>query len=140
METRALPSAILETCLHVADLAQSRAFYTGLFAYSVLKGDDRFCAMATPAGQILILFQRGSDPLGTELPFGYIPPHGSTGEAHIGFSVPASSLEAWRARLAAQGIEVESSFTWPAGGTSIYFRDPDKNLLELLSPGVWPNY
>ena len=90
--------------------------------------------------QVLILFRRGSDPGGTTLPFGFIPAHGSSGESHIGFSVPAESLPAWRARLAERGIPEESSFTWPTGGTSVYFRDPDGHLLELLTPGVWPIY
>ena len=26
------------------------------------------------------------------------------------------------------------------GGESLYFRDPDGHLLELVTPGLWPNY
>jgi catechol 2,3-dioxygenase-like lactoylglutathione lyase family enzyme len=134
------PSAILETCLDVADLPRSREFYADLFGYPILRTDERFCAFGIGAGQVLILFRRGSDPLGSVLPFGTIPPHCSSGQAHVGFRIPPDSLAAWRARLAERGIPVESSFTWPTGGASVYFRDPDGHLLELLTPGVWPNY
>ena len=140
MDTSSLPSAILETCLHVTDLVRSREFYTGLFGYTVMKSDDRFCAFSISGNQVLILFRCGSDPQGTTLPFGFIPAHGSTGAGHIGFSIPKHSLPAWRARLAERGVLVESAFNWPTGGTSIYFRDPDGHLLELLTPGVWPIY
>ena len=135
-----LPSASLETCLHVADLPRAREFYTNLFGYEVMRSDDRLCALKVGESQILILFRRGSDPDGTILPFGRIPAHASSGQAHIGFSIPPESLPPWLARLAARGIPVESSFTWPTGGTSVYFRDPEGHLLELLTPGVWPNY
>jgi catechol 2,3-dioxygenase-like lactoylglutathione lyase family enzyme len=134
------PSAILETCLDVTDLRRSRQFYAGLFGYSVMQSDDRFCAFNVGGRQVLLLFVRGSDPNGTILPFGAIPPHGASGRAHVGFSVPSESLPAWRLRLAERGIPIESSFTWPSGGESIYFRDPDGHLLELLTPGVWPIY
>jgi catechol 2,3-dioxygenase-like lactoylglutathione lyase family enzyme len=140
METTSLPSAILETCLDVTDLDRSRNFYTGLFGYAVTKSDDRFCAFSIGERQVLILFRRGSDPQGTRLPFGFIPAHGSSGVGHIGFSIPKDSVAAWQSRLAEQGVPIESSFTWPAGGTSVYFRDPDGHLLELLTPGVWPIY
>ena len=140
METSPPSSAILETCLHVTDLARSRAFYEGLFGYTVMKSDDRFCAFSVGERQVLILFRRGSDPAGTSLPFGFIPPHGSNGQGHIGFSIPRESLPAWQARLVERGVRVESTFIWPGGGTSIYFRDPDGHLLELLTPGVWPIY
>jgi catechol 2,3-dioxygenase-like lactoylglutathione lyase family enzyme len=30
--------------------------------------------------------------------------------------------------------------TWPLGGTSLYFRDPDGHLLELATPGIWAVY
>jgi catechol 2,3-dioxygenase-like lactoylglutathione lyase family enzyme len=135
-----LPSAILETCLDVTNLSQARDFYTDLFGYSIIKSDDRFCALQVGERQILILFRRGSDPHGTNLRFGRIPPHSSNGQVHVGFSIPRESLAAWRTRLVERAIPVESSFTWPTGGTSIYFRDPDGHLLELLTPGVWPIY
>jgi catechol 2,3-dioxygenase-like lactoylglutathione lyase family enzyme len=140
METPPLLSSILETCLHVSDLDRSREFYKGLFGYSVMKSDDRFCAFDVGGRQVLILFRMGSDPEGATLPFGFIPAHGSSGPGHIGFGVPTESLVAWRARLAERGVKVESSFNWPTGGTSIYFRDPDGHLLELLTRGVWPIY
>ena len=140
MDTLPSPSAILETCLDVTDLASSREFYAGLCGYAVMRTDDRFCAFDVGGRQVLILFRRGSDPQGTTLPFGYIPAHGCSGRGHVGFSVAPDSLPAWQARLAARGIAVESTFNWPAGGTSLYFRDPDGHLLELLTPGVWPIY
>jgi len=140
MEATAPPSKILETCLSVTNLERSRDFYSGLFGYSVMKADERFCALSIGGQQILILFVRGSDPGGTTLPFGFIPPHGSSGLSHIGFSLPEESLPAWRERLEKHKVTIESGFTWPGGGTSIYFRDPDGHLLELLTPGVWPIY
>jgi catechol 2,3-dioxygenase-like lactoylglutathione lyase family enzyme len=141
METTApLPSAILETCLHVTDLDRSRQFYAGLFGYTVMKSDERFCAFSIGESQVLILFRRGSDPQGTTMPFGFIPPHGSNGKEHIGFSIPRESLPAWQAKLTECGVPVESTLTWPGGGTSLYFLDPDGHLLELLTPGVWPIY
>jgi catechol 2,3-dioxygenase-like lactoylglutathione lyase family enzyme len=135
-----LPSAILETCLHVEDLQRSRAFYADLFGYRVMRSDERFCAFDAGDRQVLLLFLRGTDPDGTILPFGVIPPHGTSGQSHVGFSVPRESLPAWRTRLEERGIAIESSVVWPEGSTSIYFRDPDGHLLELVTPGLWPNY
>ena len=135
-----LPSAILETCLSVQDLSRASKFYTNLFGYPVMRSDDRFCALDIVGQQVLLLFARGSVPNGTVLPFGTIPAHGTSGMSHIVFRVPADSLAAWRTRLRDHEISIESEFQWPTGGTSIYFRDPDGHLLELLTPGVWPNY
>ncbi len=135
-----LPSAILETCLSVQDLSRSMAFYADLFGYPVMRSDHRFCAFDIGGQQVLLLFVKGTDPHGTVLPFGTIPAHGASGISHIGFSVPQDSLVDWRARLEKYAVPIESEFQWPEGGTSIYFRDPDGHLLELLSPGVWPMY
>jgi catechol 2,3-dioxygenase-like lactoylglutathione lyase family enzyme len=37
-------------------------------------------------------------------------------------------------------VAIESRMEWPRGGKSIYFRDPDGHLLEVLTPGVWAIY
>jgi catechol 2,3-dioxygenase-like lactoylglutathione lyase family enzyme len=135
-----LPSTILETCLYVTDLPRARTFYETLFGYRVMAKDDRFCALAASEQQVLLLFLCGSDPNGSVMPFGTIPPHDGSGPVHIGFGIPSESLPTWRTRLAEHGIAIESTITWPRGGTSIYFRDPDGHLLELVTPGIWEIY
>jgi catechol 2,3-dioxygenase-like lactoylglutathione lyase family enzyme len=135
-----LPSAILETCLYVTDLPRARTFYETLFGYSIMASDDRFCAFKVGGQQALLLFLRGSDPHGSVLPSGTIPPHDGSGPVHIGFSIPSESLPAWRARLAEYRVPIESCVSWPRGGTSLYFRDPDGHLLELVTPGIWEIY
>ena len=134
------PSRIVETSLSVADLDRARDFYVRIFGYSVMTSDERFCAFGVGPQQVLLLFLRGSDPESSVLPFGRIPPHGTSGAGHVGFGIPEATLPAWEAHLIENGVAIESRFTWPSGGTSIYFRDLDNHLLELLTPGVWPNY
>jgi Predicted ring-cleavage extradiol dioxygenase len=134
------PSVILETCLYVRDLPRARTFYEMLFGYAVMAEDDRFCAFNVGGRQVLLLFLRGSDPQGSVMPFGVIPSHDGSGPVHIGFGISSESLPAWRTRLGEFGLAIESSFTWPRGGTSIYFRDPDGHLLELVTPGIWEIY
>jgi catechol 2,3-dioxygenase-like lactoylglutathione lyase family enzyme len=48
-------------------------------------------------------------------------------------------LRAWEDHLRSRDITVESRVGWPAGGTSLYFRDPDGHSLEVATPGLWPN-
>ena len=42
-----------------------------------------------------------------------------------------------RQRLQEHGVVIEKEVLWPRGGTSLYFRDPAGNSVELLTPGVW---
>jgi catechol 2,3-dioxygenase-like lactoylglutathione lyase family enzyme len=35
---------------------------------------------------------------------------------------------------------VEEKHTWELGGHSVYFRDPDRHLIEIATPGVWSIY
>jgi catechol 2,3-dioxygenase-like lactoylglutathione lyase family enzyme len=130
-------SLILETALSVENLARSREFYSRLLEYPVITGEDRFCAFRAGEKQVFLLFVKGSDPDGTRLPFGFIPAHGASGQSHVAFGIAKDDIPVWLRRLSDQGISVESQFTWPLGGTSIYFRDPDGHLVELITPGVW---
>jgi catechol 2,3-dioxygenase-like lactoylglutathione lyase family enzyme len=127
-------TGILETSLYVDDLDRAMRFYEDLFGFSLLVGDQRLRAMKIREGQVLLLFKRGAS-LSPE----HFPPHDGQGPLHLAFAIPAEELAAWEERLKRHGIAIEEK-KWEQGGCSLYFRDPDGHLLELATPGVWPNY
>jgi catechol 2,3-dioxygenase-like lactoylglutathione lyase family enzyme len=132
-------SQILETSLYVDDLAQSRAFYEGIFRFSALYMDERMCAMEIPGEQVLLLFRHGMTDEPAPVANGFIPPHHGSGNLHLAFAIPLGEIPAWEAHLAECGVAVESRLVWPRGGISLYFRDPDGHSLEVATPGLWPN-
>ena len=135
-------SGILETSLYVEDLDRARSFYERLFGFETFFCDNRMCAMGVAAGQVLLLFHRGSTDPPRPAPAGggFIPPHHGEGALHLCVGIPLTALQTWEEHLARHEIPVESRLHWPGGGTSLYFRDPDGNSLEVATPGLWPNH
>lgn len=126
-------NGILESSLYVEDVQRSVRFYKGAFGFRVIAEFERGCAMHAGAHQVLLLFKKGASRA--------IPtPHDGNGELHIAFAIAAGELVSWEAWLQAKGIAVEEKRTWELGGTSLYFRDPDRHLIELATPGVWSVY
>ncbi|HEX4772038.1 MAG TPA: VOC family protein [Bryobacteraceae bacterium] len=125
---------ILESSLYVDDVAASAQFYQKIFGFSVISDfGERGCAMRAGERQVLLLFKkRASLHTGT--------PHDGDGELHLAFAIQASELGNWEAWLEQNGIVVEEKTIWKLGGTSVYFRDPDRHLLEIATPGVWSIY
>ena len=133
-------TGVLETSLYVDDVARSREFYQRIFGFAVLEGDERFCAMSVVGRQVLLLFKKGATTQPIAMPGGVLPPHDGTGTTHLAFSIDAFELPGWEARLSEQRVAIESRVSWPRGGTSLYFRDPDGHLAELVTPGCWSIY
>ena len=129
-----------ETALYVDNLARARSFYTDVLQLAPLVENDRFCAFDVAGRSVLLLFVRGASNCVTTLPGGIIPPHDGAGPVHAGFAVEAAELAAWETHLLVNGIDILSEVSWPRGGRSIYFRDPDGHLLELPTPGVWATF
>ena len=133
-------NAVLETSLYVAEIGRARSFFEAVLGLTPMVAEPHFCAYGLGAGSVLLLFRQGSTRETVTLPGGTIPSHGAEGPGHVAFAVQASELAAWETRLAEAGIAIEARMRWPRGGQSLYFRDPDRNLLELATPGLWPNY
>jgi catechol 2,3-dioxygenase-like lactoylglutathione lyase family enzyme len=133
-------TGVLETALYVDDLDRASRFYEELFGLTRIAGDHRFQAYSVAGRSVLLLFKRGASNGVTQLPFGALGPHGGSGPLHIAFAAPAEDLAEWEKILATHDIAVETRIQWPRGGTSLYFRDPDQNLLELATPGIWSIY
>ena len=134
-------TGVLETALYVDDLPRAIEFYQRLFGFRVLQEDHRFCAFDVAGRSVLLLFLRGASCGSVPLPWGdTIPPHDGSGPWHFAFAIPLGSDAAWESHLREVGISIESIVTWPRGGRSLYFRDPDGHAVELLTPGVWETY
>ena len=131
---------LLETSLYVADLGTSHTFYQRVLGFEQFLRDERMCAMGVPGAGVLLLFRRGGSASPSHMPQGTIPAHDGRGTLHLAFAIPRNELDAWAAHLAAEHVAIESRITWPAGGTSLYFRDPDEHSVEVATPGLWPNW
>jgi catechol 2,3-dioxygenase-like lactoylglutathione lyase family enzyme len=133
-------TGVVETCLYVDDLERAERFYEDVCEFRKLIGDERFCALSVADRDVLLLFRRGATTEAISTPGGSIPPHDGSGQLHVAFAIPASAEPAWLRRLQEKGVEIESQVDWPRGGRSLYFRDPDNHLLELITPGCWSIY
>ena len=140
--TQASPSLgnVLETGLYVADLDRASAFYQTVMGLRPMMQDERLVAFPLGAGSVLLLFRKGTTERPAPTPGGMIPPHDGAGRLHYAFAIAAVDLDGWRAWLARHGVAIESEVSWPRGGHSVYFRDPDGHLVELATPGLWDNY
>lgn len=135
------PPRILESALYVDDLEAAAAFYRDLLGFEVLVDGDRLVALSVPGPQVLLLFRQGASVQGGDGDEGGgIPSHDARGRAHLGFAVAEDEYEAWKERLAEEGVDVEHEMEWPRGGRSFYFRDPHGHLLEMVTPGCWETY
>jgi catechol 2,3-dioxygenase-like lactoylglutathione lyase family enzyme len=134
-------SGVMETALIVEDVARATRFYHELFGFEVMTQSERLCSLNVKPAQVLLLFRRGGSLNDIRLPGGVIPGGiDAQGRGHMAFAVEAEQLESWIEWLKQNAVAIESRVLWERGGTSLYFRDPDGNLLELATPGVWANY
>lgn len=125
---------ILESSLYVSDVSRSTRFYEETFGFHVIaEFGKRGCAMNAGTRQVLLLFAKGGSR-------DIQSPHDGDGELHLAFAIPATELAEWESWLQTRGIAVEEKRKWDLGGWSLYFRDPDRHLIELATPGVWLNY
>jgi catechol 2,3-dioxygenase-like lactoylglutathione lyase family enzyme len=125
---------ILESSLYVHNVARSARFYEKIFGFQVITDfGERGCALKAGIHQVLLLFAKnGSRAMQT--------PHYGDGELHVAFAIGTGELTTWEDWLAENDIAVEEKRSWELGGQSIYFRDPDRHLIEIATPGVWSIY
>jgi catechol 2,3-dioxygenase-like lactoylglutathione lyase family enzyme len=125
---------ILESSLYVSDVRRSVHFYEETFGFRVITDfGERGCAMHAATRQMLLLFKKGASRA-------METPHDGDGELHLAFAIASNELANWESWLQTRKIPVEEKKKWDLGGWSLYFRDPDRHLLELATPGTWPVY
>jgi catechol 2,3-dioxygenase-like lactoylglutathione lyase family enzyme len=130
---------VVETAVYVDDMERAKEFYEGTLMLDVMFQDERMRAYKAGRSAFLV-FKRGASDKNTVMKIGNIPAHDGSGRMHMAFAIASDELEDWEKLLEQRGVAIEGRVEWPKGGTSIYFRDPDGNLLEFATPGLWENY
>lgn len=133
-------NGVLETALYVDDKPRSIRFFRDVMGLEIVRDEERLTAFDAGGSSILLVFARGESTGGEDTPTGHIPGHDGEGPLHMAFKIAEADYESWRAHLRAAGVTELSEVTWPAGGRSYYFKDPDGHVLEIATPGLWPNY
>jgi catechol 2,3-dioxygenase-like lactoylglutathione lyase family enzyme len=123
---------LLELVLEVSDLDRSLAFYRDLLGLHVVERwpAPRLAAwVAIGRNAVLGLWPASSGGEGVGIA-------GSRGGSHVHFAIyiDPGSLVDWQKRLELAGIKVEGPVTFAHGNHSIFFGDPDGNVVEL---GDW---
>ncbi|MBY0532041.1 MAG: VOC family protein [Xanthobacteraceae bacterium] len=130
---------VIETILYVDDLDRARKFYEDILKLEKMFDND-IMRVYKAGRSVLILFKRGGAKQDMKFENGNIPAHDGSGRMHMAFAVAAAELKPWEKIFGDNGVAIEGRMKWPKGGESIYFRDPDGNLLEFATPGLWENY
>lgn len=117
------------TVIAVSDWDRSTAFYRDVLGAEIVELEHGRVAFRIGEQQLNV-----HGPGSTPEPRARVPV--APGNADLCFVWPGSSAEA-RTHLQAQGVEVELGPVGRTGahgsGSSVYFRDPDGALLELIS-------
>jgi catechol 2,3-dioxygenase-like lactoylglutathione lyase family enzyme len=139
---RTAPSldGVLETALYTEDMARAQAFYENVMGLAPIFTDTRLTAYGIAPRSVLLIFKRGAATQTVTMPGGTIPGHDGAGPLHVAFAIGKDELARWEQHLQEKGVTIEGATNWSRGGRSIYFRDPDRHLLELATPGLWSVY
>jgi catechol 2,3-dioxygenase-like lactoylglutathione lyase family enzyme len=130
--------SVLETSLYVDDLEAADRFYGRILGLEkIFSVPGRQLVFRCDTGVLLIFDPKQTQGQQMVINGGAIPLHGTHGAGHMAFRVPKEQLDAWRGRLRANSVPVESEVSWPNGAHSLYFRDPAGNSLEFATPDIW---
>ncbi|HYC86539.1 MAG TPA: VOC family protein [Chryseosolibacter sp.] len=124
---------IKETCLYVRDLETAKKFYCdklGLSVIGYVPGKHLFLRV----GQSVLLLFNPEDSKTKTSP----PPHYGGGKQHFAFEIESQKYAEARQEIQAKGITIIDEVTWPSNQQSMYFHDPEGNVLEIVpSEGIW---
>ncbi len=129
------PSGLSELVLIVADLARAAQFYrdvVGLTLARPITDEWAWFWSGEPESSAYLALHRGTLLFEEKSP---LPAGQRFGRAHFAFRVARDELLARVARLRSAGVEVLGPVALPwMNADSIYFYDPDANLVEYWTP------
>jgi catechol 2,3-dioxygenase-like lactoylglutathione lyase family enzyme len=125
--------SIIEICLYVDDLEETKAFYDEILGFEVIAFASSRHVFFRVGSQVLLCFlpeETMKDLL--------LPRHGVKGPQHVAFGVEQSAYEEYKVQLVTKGVHITHFQSWYDGGReSFYFEDPSGNVLEVIPDKLW---
>ncbi len=116
-------------CIITRDVARLKAFYRAVLEIEP-EGDDAFVAFPTPGAGLAIYSAEGTEAIAPGSTEG-----AGTGSCTLEFEV--QDVDAEHVRLLALGVPiVKPPMTHPWGRRSVWFRDPDGNIVNFNAPAA----
>ena len=130
---------LVETSLYVRDLERSERFYSNVLGLEVFtRKPGRHVFFKAGRGMLLVFnpsYLKAEKEKEGDMA---LPQVYELGKTHIAFEIRREDYDGWKQVLSENGVKVEHESGWGKGNRSIYFRDPDGNVVELIEPGSWP--
>jgi catechol 2,3-dioxygenase-like lactoylglutathione lyase family enzyme len=114
-------------CLVTGDVRRLRDFYTAVLG-APATGDDTFTALQTEGAALSFFAERGMEAMAPGATAG-------AGRGSQTLEVEVGDVDAEAARLRGLGVPIvkpPTTQTW--GRRSVWFRDPDGNLVNFYAP------
>lgn len=126
-----------EVALRVRDLEQMLTFYRDVVGLDVARQDENMAFLVVPGTdepQSLALFDGSIAADVPSINFSSIEPDKGSLH-HFAFAIPREAHDAERDRLEALGLAVRIQHHAWANASSLFFSDPEGNVVEFVSYG-----
>jgi catechol-2,3-dioxygenase len=134
---------IVETILYTSDATKLAAWYTEIFSLTPFTSSPNVVGFSLPNNTILLLFTRSKITTDRVFPEGTLPKHGcETGLGqHIAFACDGKDeSKEWEEHFKEKGVKILGTMEWGLGGRSVYVKDWEGHVIEVMTKGVWEVY
>ncbi|KAK1749865.1 Glyoxalase/Bleomycin resistance protein/Dihydroxybiphenyl dioxygenase [Echria macrotheca] len=134
---------IVETVLYTSDAAKLAAWYKEVLGMESFIELPSVIGFSLPNNTILLIFNKSMTTEDRKSERGVIPKHGcETGLGqHIAFACASlDELQEWEEHFNSNNVEIIARMDWERGGKSIYVKDWEGHVIEIMTRGVWTVY
>ena len=133
----------METCIYSSDLEKMKDFYINALGLEFVS-EEKDKHVFLKAGQsILLIFNPNKTLVSNGSNTTQLSAHGAFAPPSIiyfALEIKKENYDNAKHMLNEKNIKIDKEVSWDKGTNSIYFRNPAGNLVEIITPGSWPQY
>jgi catechol 2,3-dioxygenase-like lactoylglutathione lyase family enzyme len=128
-------SKIIETCIYSSNLKEMKEFYQDKIGLDLVSEELNRHVFFKVGKNMLLIFNPKVTLYEKDTNHGARTPPAIN---HFAFEIKKADFQSIKMFILKKNIEIEKEVTWNNGGSSIYFRDPGGNLVEIITDDFWP--